>query len=454
MSVHQYTMGEGIRIIWAVVASLPVALGIATENCYMGIAIAGLGLCFLFLVKFEIIFPLLLVVRSSLDIFTDVGFYIGPLNFNIPSSVSIFIDVMGLLYLGMIYIRGEISLLDNIAKVYLIWLLSLIFWIFWAYHNLGEEGLIGVREWFRLFSLLVIYLLSLQLVSIKGYEYLINCMMLSLVIPLSVGYYQILFQHLVLTGGYRRIYGTLAHPNVLALYLVLFVAITLWKLKFSRMKLQWIGVGLILLLALLNTFSFNGIVMLTVLLTILIIKELKIRSRIIIFIILLFFLFSFSHTDTGKKRIEEIRTMPTIIETIEGEVVTNSFTWRLVNWKLLFKQWLKRPILGYGLATHGLVNPWHGCVAHNDYLRFLVELGLLGFGFYLWFIAKIGVLLKRQYADVHLPEQKYFVLIMGAVYAAWMIGSSAGNFITATTFQFYFWALMACGMKEPNDEKN
>jgi len=127
MSALQYAMQKNARILWVLAASLPVVFGIAEENYYIGIALAGLGLSLLFLVKFEIIFPLLLIARSSLDIFTDVGFYIGPLNFNVPSSVSIFIDVMGLLYLGMIYIREKISLFDNIAKAFLIWVLSALF---------------------------------------------------------------------------------------------------------------------------------------------------------------------------------------------------------------------------------------------------------------------------------------------------------------------------------------
>jgi O-antigen ligase len=446
MSLLQYAMQKNARILWILMASLPVVFGIAAENYYIGIALAGLGLGLLFLVKFEIIFPLLLIARSSLDIFTDVGFYIGPLSFNVPSSVSIFIDIMGLLYLGMIYIRDEIRLFDNIAKAFLVWLSSLLFWVFLAYINLGEEGLVGIRDWGRLFSLFVIYLLSVQLSRLKGYRYVLNWILFSLIMPLSIGYYQIFFQPDLYVAGGHRIYGTSAHPNVFSLYLVLFIGITLWKLKFSRSKLPWVGLIFILLFSLVNTFSINGLVMLTVFISLFVYVEFEMKYRIIILLFFAIVIIVFVNTEMGQKRINSLKRMPPLMVIVNDEIVTNSFTWRIVNWKLLFEKWTDKPFFGYGLTTSSIINPWHMCEAHNDYLRFLVEFGLVGFSIYLWFLARIGFSIRDQFRFCQDEEQKYLVMMTGIVFISWMIGSTVANFIMALNFQFYFWSILGAAM--------
>jgi O-antigen ligase len=446
MSLLQYAMQKNARILWILMASLPVVFGIAAENYYIGIALAGLGLGLLFLVKFEIIFPLLLIARSSLDIFTDVGFYLGPLSFNIPSGISIFVDVMGLLYLGMIYLREKISLFDNIAKAFLVWILSLVFWVFLAYLNLDEEGLVGIRDWGRLFSLFVIYLLSLQLSRLKGHRYVLNWILFSLIIPLSIGYCQIFFQPDLHISGGHRIYGTLAHPNVFSLYLVLLMSVILWKLKFSRLKLPWLGAIVILLFALINTFSISGLVMLTVFISLFVYIEFEMKYRIIILLFFIIFIVIFINTEMGEKRIGSLKRMPPLMVIVNDEIVTNSFAWRIVNWKLLFEKWTDKPFLGYGLNTSSIINPWHMAAAHNDYLRFLVELGLIGLSIYLWFLIRVGFSIRNQFRFCQDEEQRYLIMLIGIVFISWMIGSTVANFIMALTFQFYFWSILGAVM--------
>jgi len=431
--------------------SLLVSL-ILIRNSQYGAILVGLLFLPLFIIKFEYIFPLVLIVRSSLDIFTDIGVYIGPMKLNIPAVISIFIDMAGLLYLGFLFQRDKKIPFDDISKSFSIWLFFLFFWIFWAYHQFGPEGLIGVREWIRLFSLFIIFLLSLQLVRMKGYEYLINSTILSLIIPLSVGYYQIFSQIFLLSMPYR-IYATLAHPNVLSLYLVFFMAITMWKLKFAKKKVPWLGLQLIILIALLNTFSIGGMVMICVLFVMIVLKEFELKNKLLILSFSIILFFAFINTDIGQKRLAELKTTPSLVEVIEGDAVTNSFTWRIVNWKMLLGIWIDKPMMGFGLNTTGLANPWHNYAAHNDFLRFLVETGVIGFIIYIWFLFKIWVNLRAQYQSCTNAREKYLAMMIEAVFIAWMIGSIVDNYITATTFQFYFWALLACVMGNKINEK-
>lgn len=411
---------------------------------YYGIMLSS-ALVALFIFKFEYFFPLLLVVRSSLDIFTHIGFEVGPMNFNVPSALSIFIDIAGLLYLALQFYRGEILSFDDIVKAFLIWLLALLFWGYLAYQQFGENGLLGLREWTRLFSIFVIYVLSLQLVQLKGYKYLVHCSLWSLLAPILVGYYQMFFTPDISS---ERLYGTLAHPNAFSLYLTLFIAILIWKIKFSSRKFLWIGLLSILLFALVRTFSIGGMVMIGVFIVLIIHKEFEIRMKSFSISLLLLSVILFIYTDTGQKRIEELKSTPSFNDVVNGEVVTNSFTWRVVNWKLLYEKWMDNPWLGYGLNTAGFVNPWYMAAPHNDYLRFLVELGLVGFILTGWFFLRIWLSLVAASKSCVDDQKRYLITVMGIVFVAWMIGASVDNHITSTTFQFYFWAILACALSK------
>jgi hypothetical protein len=437
------------HIIGLICFSILISWVIVSKTHYM-LAALGIVLFILFVLKFEFIFPLLLITRSSLDIFTDIGFYIGPMKLNVPASVSMFIDAAGLFYLALIYSlrKNEKAIFDDISKSFSLWLLALTFWVFRAYHHLGIEGFIGLREWIRLFSLLIIYMLSKELIRIKGYEYLINCILLSLVMPLAVGGYQILSKQGRFIADIHRIYGTLAHPNAFSLYLTLFIGVTIWKLKFSEKPKFWYCLIVILFIEQIGTFSLGGMVMMACFLFIFIIGEFEARGRLLSFLILAIFLAIFFSLESGQERIAKLQAMPALQEVWDREIVTNSFSWRIVNWKLLYEQWTKTPYLGYGLYTIGLVNPWRGYAAHNDYIRFLIELGIVGIAIYLWFQFKIASILIKKYKHCKNIEQKYLAMVMGGIYISMIIGSSVDNHISYTTFQFYFWALLACVMQK------
>jgi len=428
-------------------AILALSLALAINPVYSLIPCL-IVLLLLFLTHMELVFPGLLILRSSLDAFSDIAISAGPLKFNTSAALSIFIAVSGLLYFAFTAKKNGL-IHGKISSSFLGWVSVLIFWVLWALYLFGTDGVIAVREWTRLFSLLVIYLLSARLAEQKGYEYLVNVCLLSLFAPMAFGYYQILTSQGIIVAGVHRIYGTLAHPNAFSLYIVLFMAIAGWKLKFARRRLPWFVAQLVLLTALLHTFSLGGLVMITVLFVLLILKEFEFKVRLAVFFLLLLLLIGFGNTDTGQKRLAELKHMPSLSEVLKDRVTTNSFTWRILNWRLLLERWSERPVLGYGLNTAELVSPWQAS-PHNDYLRFLLELGVIGFLFFLWFLARIGASLKRRLAVRIDARQDYLAFLMGAVFVAWMVGSTVDNYITNTAFQFYFWALLAASMYGAN----
>lgn len=142
-------------------------------------------------------------------------------------------------------------------------------------------------------------------------------------------------------------------------------------------------------------------------------------------------------------RIEELKRTPSVSEVLEKEKVTNSFTWRTVHWKLLIDEWRKEPLLGYGLHTSSdFISPWDE-EPHNDYIRFLVETGLVGLFVFLGFLGIVGnkLIKECQSSTNHLYKTLTFITI--GISLSWLIGSMVGNHISTTAFHFYFWSLLA-----------
>jgi hypothetical protein len=116
---------------------------------------------------------------------------------------------------------------------------------------------------------------------------------------------------------------------------------------------------------------------------------------------------------------------------------------RFVIWSGLVKVWERQPLQGYGLNATPFVNPVVGKLAHNDFIRYLVEGGIFGLLLFVLFQAAVVrelFLLRRSVDD---PKNRLLIGIGFGVYLAWVVGSLGSNLITHTVFQVYFWALLA-----------
>lgn len=405
---------------------------------------------FLSIITLSFIFPLLIIIlllaiRSSLDIFTEVGSEAGFMgSINIPAAISLFIIAMGGIVMLSYTIKRQSIDMDRLGGIFLIWIIGLLFWVGVGYMNFGAAGLIGIREWVRLFSLLVIYFLSIKLSGEIGYKKAVDYLLLALIIPLLTGYYQIFAGAGKMISSVHRIYGTIAHPNAFALFLVLFIGITFWKMQHSNRPRFWVFILVLEGIALINTYSMSGIAMLAIMTCVIAMKSLKGGKRFFVLFLCAVFVLGFFLSGFGSKRLSELSSTQTVSGVAITGKSTNSLDWRFLHWQHLLREWRKSPVLGYGLHTaDAFISPWKAA-PHNDYLRFLVETGLLGLPVFLLLLIVIGKTLLRRYKENETvdPPLAHFAFILFAVYCAWLIGSFFDNFITTTVFQYYFWACL------------
>ncbi|MFB6271910.1 MAG: O-antigen ligase family protein, partial [Salinibacter sp.] len=397
------------------------------------------------LIALEYAFLTFLVVRSVSEAWSDVAIFLGPFRINPSVTIVALMDVLAVVYLAVRWLRRD-PLIDRFGTLFLLWVLSLGPWVVVAAVEWGIPGLSGAREWFRLLSLVLIYLTVWSIARHRGPTRVINACLLALPVPLVITYYQILT---FATG--ERAFGPMVHPNNLAAFLVIMIVLTAWKLVQAgpnwTVRGLWTGLLGIELIALIAPVSSNGWLMLAAFLVAVFVfaqgrafKRAGVATMVAFGLILL-------AVFTQNPRIQsEIwgNLVSVGIEAPAGETTSSNLEGRLTMWRGLFADWTRQPILGYGLNSAFSLNPITGKAAHSDYIRYLVEAGAFGLLFFVVFQV-LGALelcrWRRWLADRRAHLMMTFAF---GAFLAWIVGSLADNLISYTVFHVYFWSFLAC----------
>lgn len=420
-------------------------------------AFLGLIGIFIALHFIETFLLLALFARSSLDALREVKIILGDLYVNPASVLSIIIVLIGILF--VLVKKGPLRV-NRIDKAFLIFLAASTLGIFNAFYNFGASGSIAIKEWVRLFSLFILYFLIKNIAKTdRQIKTFINVMFLSMVIPLGVGYYQLVTraESTLARIGFHRIYGTTVHSNHYALYLSFFLIFVL-VLFLKERKRKYVYYSFIIGIPFIATLSLNGLIMLSI--SVIVLGMIKYKKFMIAcFVILIIIILSVSPLQQRLSKLKDIN----LKEEIRTGEFSTSFSWRIYWWGLYIKKIKEKPAFGYGLHTSELVNPQEDenriiWAPHNDFLRVLIELGIIGLAVYLYFYYVIGIWIWRSYKKIEDEKFKNLSLGLFAIFIAFIAGSFVGNFITSTIFQYYFWTalgLLAAFKKIPtSDEKN
>jgi hypothetical protein len=189
----------------------------------------------------------LLIIRSSLDLFSGQ---------QIPAAFAIGLDALTIIYVIFRLLTKQPVQTDRFWWFLAGWVMLQGLWV--VLLLLGGLGLGGgylsssIREWIRLFTWMMIYLLVMQLRDRISPQALLSRLYLGLIAPLTVALMQICLPASILPGflapADERIAGTFGHPNGFATFLLLFIGLTWWQLNRSQRRWPW--VVLLILLAL------------------------------------------------------------------------------------------------------------------------------------------------------------------------------------------------------------
>ncbi|MER3589289.1 MAG: polymerase, partial [Mastigocladus sp. ERB_26_1] len=295
--------GVGIGIVAGFIAG--------AKPLYLYLLLVAIPVVVFFFARFEQAVIGLLILRSTLDPWSSQ---------QLPAAFAIGLDALTLLYVTVKLLTGQRVYTDGFWWFFAGWVAVQGLWVILL--PLGGLGLDAsllpesIREWIRLFSWLMVYLLVMQLKERLPPEKVISGLFLALVIPVTVALLQIfvpaILPHFLAAGGDdgSRIKGTIGHSNGFVTFLLLFIGLTYWKLKQSRQHLPWLLLLSLLAFLYVNTKALFGLIMVATFVLVLIAPRLNIPNFIggAIFLVLVIGLFA--STEFGRERLSLIANTP------------------------------------------------------------------------------------------------------------------------------------------------
>ncbi|AOY70092.1 polymerase [Arthrobacter sp. ZXY-2] len=212
--------------------------------------------------------------------------------------------------------------------------------------------------------------------------------------------------------GLTRIAGTMAHPNSAAL--LYGVALTASVVSFFAgiSRRRSMIASFIFAASLLITGSIGGVIAAVVMLSSygLLAYRVPRRVRSVTVSLVAVTVLGFVLSPLGGARLEEFSTID-----VSGGSESNSLEWRLGRWGNILSYWRESPLLGqgFGASTKGAM--LNGYPPHNEYVRALVEVGIVGFVLIAVFVCasvwRIKKVASERESESILPSLTLAVLI-------------------------------------------
>jgi O-antigen ligase len=429
---------------------------VGAQPLYLGLGLGAIAALVYFFADFERAVLGLLIIRSALDIFAAQ---------QLPVLHLVGLDALTLLYVVILLLTSKTVKTDRFWWFFAGWVALQGIWL--VLMPLGGLGLdasyIGdsLKEWIRLFSFLMVYLLVMQLKGRVPPEKVISVLFISLLIPLTLAFLQTVAPSILppflsgisignsLDQG-SRIKGTFGHANNFASYLLLFMSLIWWKLSRAKKRWPWLLLMGILGFFFVGTKALFSLAMLAVFIFVLFAFRANLKGIFGGVFLFALIIALFSSTEYGQKRLSSLQNTPILNPQLDisrtilsSRSDNNSFNWRISQWNYLLGAWQNYPYLGYGLGTSIRVST-NRLLPHNDYVRALVEGGILGFSTFVFFlVAQVTHLAQRLRRLPKESSQRSLCMVLFALLMSIPVGMFTENIWNQTTFFFYWWTLFA-----------
>lgn len=378
---------------------------------------------------------LLILLRPCLDLLTDkpVISY-ADFSLNLSSILGIFIVAF-----------SSYVLLKNRKKIKEIplkgpWILFLSITFISCFFSINMKA--SITEWVRILNLTSIFILGFILTNESNdLNKVIRVIIYSTIIPATFAFYQFFTKtgmSITFEGIHNRIFGTFAHPNLFAFYLVIpiILALLVFLIGDRRKVINILTIILLILMIILLALTYT-------------------RGAWLAFIIAVFFITIFKYrilfVGTLLALILSYITITPIQNRVKDLVQLNpygSIQWRLTLWQDGLGYIKEKPLFGFGTGTANQVifekrgEEYGSPDPHNDYLKIALENGILGLMSYVLIIVSILYTLYKKYFEIEKPKFKILVLvIMGLTFSIYTT-SFSDNIIRNTAMQWILWVLI------------
>ncbi|WIG16362.1 O-antigen ligase family protein [Kocuria rosea] len=231
-------------------------------------------------------------------------------------------------------------------------------------------------ELIRTASVLSVFFFVKSFQSIFTVSHVVWIMHIVCILSMAFTVFQLLTSSGMIVEGVPRIAGAMAHPNSAALLYAL--GLTLATAFFLNGYHRVVNMLLILAYAsgILLTGSLGGIAAALVMIMVLGLRSrrLSVAARLgavsgIAIMIVIFF-----NTPVGRERLSQLSGFDLAARSAES----NSLEWRIGRWSELLFYWYESPFVGQGYGSSTTGSFLNGYVPHSEYVRILVEGGLVG----------------------------------------------------------------------------
>jgi O-antigen ligase len=306
----------------------------------------------------------MLVVRGLTDdLSASNSRHTGSLNLSGVIAVLFMVLAAGLL------LRRRRCLLPSALAV--VWL---CIWTAIAVSTRGASGE-TVREGVREVSVVALAVIVLNASGAFTVPVAARLVQLTGLAPALVAVYQ-----LATFTGINRPYGTFGHPDSAAMFFAIATVASLWLYLDAGRRRADAFFTVLFAGALVATVSIDGLSTLVVMLIVFgALHPGSARDKLGPWVLAGIVVVAFFATPLGSRRIAS-ESSSRVTTTGEPD---SSLAWRLKKWKTLMPEWERSPVFGQGLGTTTTTeataaNRFAGKPPHNEYLRYLVETGVVG----------------------------------------------------------------------------
>jgi O-antigen ligase len=377
---------------------------------------------------------LILLLRPCLDYFTGSKIIFWRFSFNLA---GIFAGLTIILSLFVILKNLKKNSKAPLKKAWIIFLIPLLLSLFFT-----SAIRTGITEIARYISIILIFYSAFLLTeNNKDLAKTIKIIILSAIIPSIAAVWQYLAKTgltIPFEGVYNRVYGTFAHPNLLAFYLLLAISLCLVVFLVSEKKqITILFYGLLSILFLISLgFTYTRSAWIGLALIVFMLGLTRYRKFLLIAVLAMII---------GYFSIEQINTR---LSSFTLKDPSSSVQWRLNLWKDEARLISKKPLFGYGAGTSDDVilrdrgSEAGSSAPHNDYLRIALEAGLIGLGAFLAFIFLVLKNLFLQYKKQTKPRLKTLSFVVFILIGGFYLISFGDNILANTALQWALWALL------------